>query len=127
MSHSYSKVFGALVLLGLGVSCRANHAPKVSTGPRPSPQVVAAGGVVSFVFEVEDPDGDSMTFQWQQLPAEPAGTFSDATARNPTWVAPEVSETTTFAIMVTVEDSEGDGIMAQGPGVIVHAAASQAP
>ncbi|WP_284664224.1 hypothetical protein [Myxococcus sp. SDU36] len=127
MSHSYSKVFGALVLLGLGVSCRANHPPEVSTGPRPSPQVVAAGGEVSFIFEVEDPDGDAMTYQWKQLPAQPAGTFSDVNARNPTWVAPEVSETTNFAIMVTVLDSEGGGIVAQGPGVIVHAAASQSP
>ncbi|WP_238539920.1 hypothetical protein [Corallococcus macrosporus] len=127
MSHSYSKVFGALALLGLAVSCRANSPPMVSTGPRPSPQVVSAGGEVSFVFEVEDPDGDAMSFEWRQMPEQPAGRFSDPAARNPTWVAPDVSDTTTFAIMVIVEDSEGDAIVAQGPGVIVHAAASQAP
>ncbi|GHG86742.1 hypothetical protein GCM10012319_43980 [Comamonas sp. KCTC 72670] len=127
MSRSYSKVFGALALLGLCVTCRANHPPLVHMGPRPMPQVVRAGEVVSFLFEVEEPDGDSMSFSWQQLPKEPAGRFSDPTARNPTWVAPEVAETTTFAIMVIVEDSEGSAIVAQGPGVIVQAPASQAP
>jgi len=127
MSRSYSKVFGALALLGLGVSCRANHPPQVSTGPRPSPQVVRAGGVVSFVFEVDDPDGDAMSFTWKQLPEQPAGRFSDPGARNPTWEAPEVSETTSFAIMVIVTDSEGDAIVAQGPGVIVQAPSPQTP
>ncbi|MFP2961198.1 hypothetical protein ACLEPN_26175 [Myxococcus sp. 1LA] len=127
MSHTYSKVFGVLALLGLAVSCRANHPPMVSTGPRPSPQVVRSGGEVAFVFEVEDPDGDAMTFEWKQIPEQPAGRFSDPTARNPTWVAPDVSDTTNFAIMVIVEDSEGAAIVGQGPGVIVHAAASQSP
>ncbi|WP_426756561.1 hypothetical protein [Myxococcus sp. Y35] len=127
MSRSYSKVLGVLALCGLGVSCRANHLPEVTAGPRPMPQVVRAGDEVRFMFEVADPDGDSMTFAWVQVPAEPAGRFSDVGVQNPTWVAPEVSETMDFSIMVTVFDSEGGGIRATGPSVIVQAPSPQSP
>lgn len=120
MSRSSSGVIVALVLGAFANGCLVNSSPLVTVGPRPNPLIVAPGGEVVMELEVNDPDGDEMEYDWVQIPAEPAGRFSDARARNPTWTAPVVTETTTFNITVTVTDNEGGGVLGTTPPVLVR-------
>lgn len=120
MSRLSSGVFVAVVLGTLALGCRVNQPPEVTKGPRPNPLTIGPGGEVLMELEVMDPDGDEMTYDWVQIPAEPAGHFSDPHARNPTWTAPDVSETTTFNITVTVSDNEGGGVMGTSPTLLVR-------
>ncbi|WP_241758790.1 hypothetical protein [Pyxidicoccus parkwayensis] len=121
MSRLSSGVIVALALGGLGLlGCRVNQPPEVTKGPRPNPLIIEPGGVVTMELEVNDPDGDEMTFDWVQIPAEPAGHFSDPHGRNPTWTAPAVGETKTFNIAVTVSDNEGGGVFGTSPPLLVR-------
>ncbi|MFY2556141.1 hypothetical protein ACN469_00700 [Corallococcus terminator] len=120
MLRSLSGVFAALVVLTLGCGRVVNHPPDVRVGPSPSPKTVAPGGVVQLVLEVQDPDGDDMEYYWTQNPAEPAGHFSDAHSRTPTWTAPDVKEPMHFLLQVNVVDTEGGGILGTGPSVLVR-------
>jgi hypothetical protein len=120
MSRLSSGVIVALALGALGLGCRVNQSPEVRVGPRPNPLIVGPGGDVTMELEVTDPDGDEMTFEWVQIPAEPAGHFSDPHARNPVWTAPDVAETKSFNIAVTVTDNEGGGVLGTSPPVLVR-------
>ncbi|MCP3098309.1 hypothetical protein LZ198_05380 [Myxococcus sp. K15C18031901] len=122
MLRSRPGVFAALVISILGPACGAvvNHPPEVKAGPRTSSQTVQPGDVVQLVLEVQDPDGDELEFHWSQLPAEPAGHFSDSRTRAPTWTAPQVDRPTTFLLQVNVMDNEGGGVLGSAPSVYVH-------
>ncbi|MCY1017522.1 hypothetical protein [Pyxidicoccus sp. MSG2] len=120
MFRSSSGVIVALALGAMSFGCLVNQPPEVTVGPRPNPLSVVPGGEVLLELEVMDPDGDEMQYDWVQIPAEPAGHFSDAHARNPTWIAPQVSETSTFNITVTVTDNEGGGVLGTSPPVLVR-------
>ncbi|MFP2928588.1 hypothetical protein ACLESO_26015 [Pyxidicoccus sp. 3LG] len=121
MLRSFSGVIAALVLGALGPGCLVNQPPEVTVGPRPNSLSATPGEVLMMQLEVEDPNGDKMTYLWAQIPTEPAGHFSDVHARNPTWTAPEVSETQLFNITVTVQDDEGAGVLGTTPAVVVRA------
>ncbi|MFP2912240.1 hypothetical protein ACLESD_45905 [Pyxidicoccus sp. 3LFB2] len=110
----------ALALSTLVSGCLVNNPPEVTAGPRPSPLIIPPGGQVTLELEVTDPDGDEMEFEWKQNPSEPAGRFSDPGARNPTWTAPNVGETTTFNLTVTVMDNEGGGVLGTTPTLVVR-------
>jgi hypothetical protein len=110
----------ALALGALGTGCLVNNPPQVTVGPRPNSLVVVPGGELTMQLEVSDPDGDEITYLWGQIPPEPAGRFSDINARNPTWTAPQVTETTVFNLTVTVSDDEGGGVIGTTPGVVVQ-------
>lgn len=120
MSRPSVGVVVALALGALGTGCLVNNPPLVTVGPRPNSLVVAPGGELTMQLEVSDPDGDKVTYEWGQIPAEPAGRFSDIHARNPTWTAPQVSETTVFNLTVTVADDEGGGVIGTTPSVVVQ-------
>jgi hypothetical protein len=113
-------IFVALALGALGTGCVVNQPPEVTVGPRPNALLVEPGGELLMQLEVMDPDGDEMKYTWGQIPTEPAGQFSDKRARNPTWTAPQVSETTIFNLTVTVEDDEGGGVIGTTPQVMVR-------
>ncbi|MCP3136387.1 hypothetical protein [Pyxidicoccus xibeiensis] len=110
----------ALALGAFGSGCRVNSPPEVTVGPRPNSLTADPGEVLMMQLEVNDPDGDDMTYEWAQVPAQPAGRFSDIHARNPTWTAPDVAETSLFNITVTVQDSEGAGVLGTTPSVVVR-------
>ncbi len=120
MSRSSSGFVVALVLSAFGLGCQVNQPPEVKVGPRPVPLVVSPGGEVVLELEVMDPDGDKMEYEWAQIPPQPAGHFSDTHARNPVWIAPDVGETTTFNIAVTVTDDEGGGVLGTTPTLVVR-------
>jgi len=122
MSRSSS---GFVVALALALSaftsgCLVNRPPEVTAGPRPNPLSIGPGGEVALELEVADPDGDELEYSWSQVPAEPAGRFSDRHARNPTWTAPDIGETTTFNLTVTITDGEGAGLRGTAPPVVVR-------
>ena len=120
MSRLFVGVVVALALGAPGLGCLVNNPPQVTVGPRPNSLVVEPGGELTMQLEVTDPDGDEMTFDWAQIPAEPAGHFSDVHARNPTWTAPQVTETTVYTLTVTVTDKEGGGVIGSTPSVVVR-------
>ncbi|MBN1359296.1 MAG: hypothetical protein JW993_01835 [Sedimentisphaerales bacterium] len=51
-----------------------------------------------------DPDGDPLSYQWIQI-GGPVVTLSDATARNPTFVAPQVTRQTVLVFQLVVDDA----------------------
>lgn len=85
-----------------------NHDPTADAGPdqtRDEGLLVTLSGLLS-----SDPDGDSLTYAWVQLPTGgPSVTLSGADAASPTFTAPDVvamdSVTLTFAL--TVDDGYG--------------------
>lgn len=120
MSRSSMGIIMALALGAFGTGCMANLPPEVTVGPRPSSLIAEPGQELLLQLEVSDPDGDKMTYTWAQIPAQPAGRFSDVHARNPTWTAPAVTETTVFTLSVTVSDDEGGGVLGTTPSVVVR-------
>lgn len=90
---------------GVGVSVVFNTWPVVS-------QVTATPGQVDVgktsVLDVQavDGDGDALTYAWSDSGC--GGSFSDATAKSPTWTAPaSVPPSGSCALVVTVDDGKG--------------------
>jgi hypothetical protein len=90
-----------------------NHAPVISAGPTASPSSVVGPVPVQLTVSASDEDGDTLAYAWTQEPASPAGSFSDATVRSPTWTAPTVSSSQTFTLKVTVSDGKGGSVQGQ--------------
>jgi len=100
---------GLLLWTALGAGCDGrNLGPQGVLGPRAKSPEAFPGQVVELEAEVVDPEGDPLTYKWTQIPAEPAGTFSDATLSSPTWTAPELTETIRFRLTLRVEDDDGN-------------------
>jgi hypothetical protein len=86
----------------------ANQYPVLAAGsPGALPSSVVGAAAVQLSASATDADGDALTYAWTQEPASPAGTFSSATAANPTWTAPVVSAIERFTLRVTVSDPKG--------------------
>lgn len=93
---------------GEGPAPSTNHPPVIQVPPTSGSGSVQSGQAVQLSVTADDPDGDPLGYAWsQQSPATPAGTFSSATVRNPTWSAPAVTTTTTVVLEVTIVDGEG--------------------
>jgi hypothetical protein len=99
----------SLLLLGaLGTGCGVgfNQPPKVTVGPVASEQFVESGAEVHMHLVVSDAEGEKLRFNWGQTPSAPAGEFSDTSAQEPIWIAPEVTESQTFQLSVVIKDPE---------------------
>jgi|SRR5215217_27000 len=103
----------AWLFLGFGgLACGGDdplpsNKPPTLTGPTAQPTAVSSGSPVSLTLEASDPDGDVLTFAWTQVPASPAGTFTNISAPAPSWTAPVVSASQRFALRVSVSDGRG--------------------
>lgn len=67
------------------------HTVAITTGPTGAPNPVESGAEVVCASIAEDNrEGSTFTYSWTAVDAEgnPAGSFDDATAQNPTWTAP---------------------------------------
>ncbi|WP_338871664.1 hypothetical protein [Myxococcus stipitatus] len=120
MQRVFSGIFATLVVLASGCGGAPNHPPRVTNGPTPNPKSVDSGEAVQLIFEVKDEDGDAITYNWTQVPAEPAGQFSDPHVKTPTWTAPAVAEPTRFMLQVNVMDDEGGGLLGTTPSILVR-------
>ncbi|HYH97541.1 hypothetical protein [Hyalangium sp.] len=105
----------SLLLVGaLGVGCGLggpNNSPVVTEGPEVSLKNVASGTEVQMHLVVTDEDGDPLIYKWVQSPPEPAGTYSDTSVKEPSWIAPEVTEAKSFLLQVNIRDGEGSSLV----------------
>ncbi len=105
----------SLLLLGsLGTGCGLggmNNSPIVEEGPEVSMKDVESGTEVHMHLVVTDEDGDKLIYRWIQTPLEPAGSFSDTSVREPDWIAPEVTQPTSFLLKVSIQDGEGSSLL----------------
>jgi len=116
MWSSYSRRgIASLLLLGaLGTGCGfegRNNDPFVREGPEVSMKDVVSGTTVHLHLVVTDEDGDEITYKWAQSPSEPAGWFTNLAISEPDWVAPEVTEPTSFLLQVNIRDGEGSWLV----------------
>jgi hypothetical protein len=91
-----------LLVPGLASADFVNHPPTAVVGP--NQLVFETASVTLDGSASSDPDGDPLTFQWQQTSGPPVA-LSDASAVRPTFTAPAVSplsqQTLTFVLNVT--------------------------
>ncbi|WP_224249210.1 hypothetical protein [Hyalangium gracile] len=120
-SSSRWAVVALLVVAALGTGCGTgfNNSPLVTEGPMVSSRDVASGDEVQMHLVVTDKDGDPLVYNWLQEPLAPAGSFSDVTVREPSWVAPEVSSPRTFVLKVTIKDPE-NATLISWTSILVH-------
>jgi protocatechuate 3,4-dioxygenase beta subunit len=112
----------------VAVTVRAyvNNAPTITAGPSASATTVNEQQSITLSVTASDADGDPLTYAWSQTaPGSPMGTFSSASAREPTWTAPDVTASGTYTLRVTVSDGQGGS--AQGSIDITVQKVNQAP
>ena len=107
--YSGSATFGFILLDQPGGSGRGTATITVHANDPPlaaastAPYRAAAGGrTVTLTNSSRDPDGDAMTWHWEQTAGTPV-TLSDATAESPTFTAPKSVEKLTFRLTATDE------------------------
>ena len=76
-----------------------NLRPTVNAG---SDQTVKEGTTVSMPWTASDPDGDPLTYSWQQSPASPAISLNSPNLSPTTFIAPPVDGDTAFTFTLTV-------------------------
>jgi hypothetical protein len=85
-----------------------NTQPSITAGPTASATNINEQQSITLSVTAEDVDGDTLTYAWSQTaPGSPVGSFSSASAREPTWTAPDVTATGTYTLRVTVSDGQG--------------------
>jgi hypothetical protein len=94
-------------LVFVSVLLCACGSPVILRGPAARPSLVEGPLPVKLSIQAVDPEGGALTYLWTQLPASPAGRFSDPTSPTPTWMAPVVKSAKSFTLRVTVTDANG--------------------
>lgn len=83
-----------------------NLPPSITLGPYAYPTIIGEGEYVDTFLEAQDPDFDTLTYNWIQIsPTSPVGTFSDPYARQPRWTAPAIPQDAIFRLRVIVSDA----------------------
>ena len=71
------------------------------------PATVRAGDLATLSLGASDPDGDPLTFTWEQTAPAAQGTwFSGRDTGSPQWYSPVLSTETSFSFSVTVTDGQ---------------------
>ncbi|WNG37132.1 PKD domain-containing protein [Archangium violaceum] len=130
--HAFQRTsFHAVLILSLGgIGCdlfqgddeKENRAPTITQVSATS-AAINEGTSTTLTVAASDPDGDSLTYSWTQLPAAPTGSFNDGTGETQTWTAPLVASDTTFTLQVTVSDGKGGSSQATVDVAVANVAA----
>ena len=92
-----------LMLCGCPQPTPSNENPVANAGPD---QTVTAGSTVALNGTASsDPDGDTLTYQWQQTGGTPTVTLTNANTATASFTAPNQAATLTFQL--TVNDGQG--------------------
>ncbi|MGD9495438.1 MAG: clostripain-related cysteine peptidase [Armatimonadota bacterium] len=97
------------------------HAVTISAGPTAEPSPVAAGDPVACSVSAQDSrEGHELGYAWTATDPDgaPAGSFDDATAREPVWTAPAVAAPAEFTISVVVSCAQDSSISASGNAAV---------
>ena len=79
-----------------------NRPPEVDAGRW---QIVTEGYTVTLSGTASDPDGDTLTYRWEQSPGGgPPVTLADPNALSTTFVAPQVDQSEAISLRLTVSD-----------------------
>ncbi|HEY3398493.1 MAG TPA: hypothetical protein VGM19_12630 [Armatimonadota bacterium] len=83
----------------------------ITIDPAGAPNPVASGGTAACSVTASDTHGHGLTYAWtaKDGAANPAGSFDDATKRDPTWTAPanNTDAGVDYTLEVTVSDGHG--------------------
>ncbi|MFN4182267.1 MAG: PKD domain-containing protein [bacterium] len=124
-------ILGLFALLGVlvfSLSCGGagapipvpNQNPQILLGPTADLTVIFAGNSANLTVHADDPNGDVLSYQWDQVtPPTPQGNFSTRFSRTTTWTAPNVSTPTIFTLQVTVSDGKG-GVVRRDIQILVN-------
>ena len=74
-----------------------------------------------------DPDGQELSFQWEQTAGPDVQAFNDTGTVAPTFVAPDVDEESTLEFTVTVTNEDGDSATATTTATVRPQSANDAP
>jgi len=100
----------------VGIGVPPPHEIRITQGVGGEPNPVASGGQVQCSVTAEDSLGHDLTYQWtaEDDQGNPAGSFDDGTAQNPTWTAPDnlSAQVAEYTITVTVTCSQDETVSA---------------
>jgi hypothetical protein len=86
---------------------KLNRAPIVPDAITPPSSPLKAGDMATFQLAATDPDGDTLTYTWEQTAPASQGTwFSGRDASIAKWYSPVLTTETSFTFSVTVTDGE---------------------
>lgn len=90
----------------------ANRPPTVDatiTGP----STLMAGDTATFSITASDPDGDTLTYSWEQTAPElnPGNWVGPRTGSSAQWYSPPIGEQTSFTFSVSVTDGESTPVV----------------
>jgi hypothetical protein len=81
------------------IMVRADGAPVANAG---ADQTVDGRATVTLSGFASDPDGDTLTYAWTQLPGGPTVTLTGANTANPTFTSPDVKSAAVLRFQLTV-------------------------
>jgi len=93
----------------------------------PGPEVFSTVEASLDASKSKDPDGQELTFQWEQTAGPDVQEFNSTDTAQPTFVAPDVDEQTTLEFTVTVSDPDDNEATATTTATVLPQSENDAP
>jgi hypothetical protein len=98
--------------VNVGVSGPPANQPPTVAATITAPSSLLAGATGDFSITASDPDGDTLTYTWeQQAPATQGTWVGDRTGSSAQWYSPVVGTQTSFTLNVSVTDGKSDPVV----------------